>query len=128
MIQLTYEYRLYPNRKQQEQIKRTFNAVRYIYNKLLEERASYFRENGKWKRMDKLDMPAQPFLEGIDPGALNMARSRLERAYKHFFHTERTVPDKYREDSIAASKRDPGYKLMDTDLVSYPRYKKKKTS
>ena len=128
MLQLTYKYRLYPNQQQTEQIEKTCHGVRYIYNKLLEDRTSYYRKTGKWKKLDRRSLGEPHFLDGVDPGALDWAQSRLEAAYRNFFYTEKTKPDKYRPDRILAAEEDLTYKLMDTDLVSYPKYKKKKTT
>lgn len=127
-MQLTYKYRLYPSRQQAEQIRKTCHCVRYVYNKILEEKTRHYRKTGKW--MDSIDesILEKPFLKDVDPEALTWAQRSLKDAYQNFFYTERNVPDRYRKESILAAQKDPSYKLMDTDLVSYPRYKKRKTT
>ncbi len=41
---LTYEYRIYPNKKQKELILLTFKMCRYMYNTLLKEKADIFHQ------------------------------------------------------------------------------------
>lgn len=127
-MQLTYKYRLYPTRQQAEQIRKTCYYVRYVYNKILEDKTNHYRETGKWKKEIDEEILKEPFLKEVDPSALQWAQRSLEDAYKNFFYTKRNVPDRYRKESILASQKDPNYKLMDTDLLSYPRFKKRKTS
>jgi len=127
-MQLTYKYRLYPSPEQEAQIRKTCDCARYVYNKLLEERTKHYRQTGKWNKLDRRFLGRLPFIDGIDEGALNFAQSSLETAFRNFFRTERTKTHKYRPDRILAAEEDPSYKLMDTDLVSYPKFKKKKSS
>lgn len=128
MPELTYKYRLYPTDKQALEIRRTCSCVRLLYNSLLEDRTKHFRETGKWKKMDRSSYEALPFMANVDPGALNWAVASLQQAYRNFFHTLKTKTDRYRPESEAKSLADPKYVLKDTDLVSYPRPKRHKTS
>lgn len=127
-LQMTYKYRLYPTQAQQEQIKKTCDCVRYVYNKLLEDRTKHYKRTGKWKKLDVQQLDKQPFMVGIDPGALLWAQNSLETAYRNFFYTERNIPDRYRPESIRKAKYNNSYNITDVDLISYPRFKKKKTS
>lgn len=128
MPELTYRYRLYPTKQQERDIMRTCSCARFLYNKLLEDRTKHFRETMEWKKLDRGAYAVLPFLANIDPGALNWAQSSLEKAYRKFFHDHHTKPDRYRPECLVKAKGDPDYVLMDTDLVYYPRFKRKKTS
>ena len=41
-----YKYRIYPNQAQQVLISKTFGCVRFIFNKMLGDRISYYKETG----------------------------------------------------------------------------------
>src|SRR5690606_3246313 len=81
-----YKFRLYPNKEQKEYFAKCFGCVRFIYNKMLEDKINYYKETGK-----KLNnTPAQykkkyPFLKEVDSLALANAQINLEQAYKNFF-------------------------------------------
>ena len=81
-----YKFRLYPNKKQQEYFAKCFGCVRFIYNKMLEDKINYYKETGQML----YNTPAQykeqfPFLKEVDSLALANAQLDLEQAYKNFF-------------------------------------------
>ena len=39
-----YRYRIYPNRKQEEQIQKTFGCCRFVYNQCLDYRQRKYKE------------------------------------------------------------------------------------
>lgn len=126
-MELTYKYRIYPTKQQVSDIRNICGATRFLYNKMLEDRTQHYREKRQWKRLDsKPFIEFFPFLAQTDPGALAWTVNRLNRAYQHFFFVEKTEMDRYRSESIAKNKIDKKYALLNTDLVSYPQYKRKK--
>lgn len=42
-----YKFRLYPNKEQQEYFAKVFGCVRFIYNKMLEDKINYYKETGQ---------------------------------------------------------------------------------
>ena len=81
-----YKFRLYPNKEQKEYFAKCFGCVRFIYNKMLEDKINYYKETGKILN----NTPAQykkkyPFLKEVDSLALANAQINLEQAYKNFF-------------------------------------------
>lgn len=127
MAELTYKYRIYPTKQQISEIQNICGAARFLYNKMLEDRTRHYRERRQWKKLDsKPFVECFPFLAQTDQGALAWTVNRLNRAYQHFFFVEKTEPDRYRPESLARAEIDKKYTLLDTDLVSYPRYKRKK--
>lgn len=128
MRELTYRYRIYPAAQQIIKIRRTCGCGRFLYNQLLTDRTRTYRETQHWAKMDAEPYMKLHFMQQVDPAAMQHAVASLERAFKHFFYIERTKRDKYRPESIQRSREEVDYLLMDTDLVSYPRLKKKKTS
>ena len=81
-----YKFRLYPNKKQKEYFSKCFGCVRFIYNKMLEDKINYYNETKK-----KLNnTPAQykkqyEFLKEVDSLALSNAQMNLQSAYNNFF-------------------------------------------
>ena len=81
-----YKFRLYPNKEQQEYFAKCFGCVRFIYNKMLEDKINYYKETGQMLH----NTPAQYkkqflFLKEVDSLALANAQLDLEQAYKNFF-------------------------------------------
>lgn len=92
-----YKFRLYPNKIQREYFIKTFGCVRFVYNKMLEERIRLYEElklNPDAKQ--KLPTPAMykdefPFLKEVDALALCNAQMDLNKAYSNFFETNQLV-------------------------------------
>ena len=42
-----YRYRLYPNKEQKIYFSKCFGSVRFIYNKMLNDKIEYYKENNK---------------------------------------------------------------------------------
>lgn len=85
-VNKAYRYRLYPTADQKAMFAKTFGCARFIYNKMLGDRISYYRETGK-----KLhNTPAQyksefPWLREVDSLALANAQMNLDKAYNNFW-------------------------------------------
>jgi len=127
MAERTFRYRIYPNNEQSVKIISNCGYARFAYNQLLSERTRQYRATGKWKKLDlKKLIEENPFLENADPGALHSAEVSLLNAYRKFFYTERNLTDRYQPEAVERSQKDPEYKLMRCDLMSYPRFKKRK--
>jgi putative transposase len=91
-MERAYEYRIYPNARQREQIESTFGACRWVWNLCLETSKAAWEVNRKnlsayelmkfltvWKRT------VAPWLYDIDNTALQSSISNLWRAYQNFF-------------------------------------------
>lgn len=81
-----YKYRIYPTEEQKEFFAKTFGCVRFVYNKMLNDKIEYYKEIGKMLK----NTPAQykqkyPWLKEVDSLALANAQIDLETAYKNFF-------------------------------------------
>ena len=81
-----YKFRIYPNEEQREKIEKTFNCVRFIYNRMLTDKMEFYSRTGQ-----KLNnTPAQykktfPWLKEVDSLALANAQMHLQAAYENFF-------------------------------------------
>jgi putative transposase len=88
-----YRYRLYPNRIQSELINKTFGCVRFVYNKMLEDRKAAwekFKDDPAALKAHRYPLPAaykgsRPWLKEVDSLALANAYLHLEAAYRNFF-------------------------------------------
>ncbi len=86
-----YKFRLYPNGEQRIMFAKTFGCVRFVYNKLLEEKIAYYEETGKMLRNTPAPLKEEyPWLREADSLALANAQLQLQGAYKKFFR-EKTV-------------------------------------
>lgn len=81
-----YKYRIYPNNEQKEYFAKAFGCVRFIYNKMLNDKIEYYKKNSKMLN----NTPAQykkeyEWLKQVDSLALANAQMNLDKAYKNFF-------------------------------------------
>ena len=92
MILKGYKYCIYPNKKQEEQIQKTFGCKRFVYNQCL----SYRREKYEKEKMSlyKLDLMnyknkflknEYAWLKEVDKCALDNAVSDMDYAYQKYF-------------------------------------------
>lgn len=96
MAEKAFKYRIYPNKKQQEQIQKTFGCVRFVYNYYLNKRKEMY-ENDKitftynmcCKDLTKLKKQYE-WLGEPDNSSLQKSIEDLDFAYQNFFkkHTE----------------------------------------
>lgn len=86
IVNRAYKFRLYPSEEQKIIFAKTFGCVRFIYNKMLEDKIKYYQET-----KDKLNnTPAQyksefEWLKEVDSLALANAQMNLQSAYNNFF-------------------------------------------
>lgn len=83
---IAYKMRIYPNRMQRELISKTFGCVRFIYNRMLEDRIKYYNDTG----LSLLNTPASykkeyEWLKEVDSLALANAQLNLNAAFKNFY-------------------------------------------
>ena len=81
-----YKYRIYPTEEQKEFFAKTFGCVRFVYNKMLNDKIEYYKETGEMLN----NTPAQykkeyPWLKEVDSLALANAQMNLNKAYRNFF-------------------------------------------
>lgn len=82
-----YKFRLYPNRKQQELINKTFGCVRFAYNRILDDAIKLYQETKKTKINTPASYKAEfTFLKEVDSLALANAQLQVKVAYKNFFN------------------------------------------
>jgi len=88
-----YKFRLYPNKEQQILFGKTFGCVRFVFNKMLEDRIKIYeqyKDNKEKLKKQKLPTPAKyksefEWLKEVDSLALANAQMNLQAAYNNFF-------------------------------------------
>lgn len=93
MIQKTYKFRLYPNKKQEKMLANYFGSVRFVYNHFLAKRkeqyeqtrknSNYYEQAKELTAMKKTE--AYSWLKEINSQTLQHALRHLETAYVNFF-------------------------------------------
>lgn len=87
----SYKYRIYPNKRQQELIRRTFGCTRYVYNHYLDKRKKLYEVNKisytYVKCAKDLTQLKKEFewLKEVDSVGLQTSLKDLDVAYKNFF-------------------------------------------
>ena len=81
-----YKYRIYPNEEQKTYFSKAFGCSRFIYNKMLNDKIEYYKNNGEMLK----NTPAQykkeyTWLKEVDSLALANVQMNLEKAFKNFF-------------------------------------------
>lgn len=113
------KFRIYPNRRQKEQLQKTFGCTRLVYNKALamrrEDQTIHYKETSTcltaWKKQEDL-----AFLKEADSIALQQSLRDLDRAYQNFFKQGRGYPRFRKKQDHRKSYRTYGAKLIGKHL------------
>ena len=94
---IAYKFRIYPDRIQRELISKTFGCVRFVYNRMLEDRILYYEKTG----LSLLNTPAPykkeyEWLREVDSLALANAQMNLNTAFKNFYSNRNIGYPKYK--------------------------------
>ena len=90
-MEYAYQFRIYPNREQENLIQRTFGCCRFVYNHYLDLRQKAYAENGAdvnvYECMRDLVLlkNQHPWLKEVDSTALQASVQALDAAYQNFF-------------------------------------------
>lgn len=94
-----YKYRIYPNKKQQAQIVKTFDCCRFVYNRTLMYRREMYEKCGIFvSRTDcnnylNRELKAKySWLKEVDKFALTNAVYHMDSAYQNFFKNRSGYP------------------------------------
>ncbi len=98
MAERAYRYRIYPNKKQKELIRKTFGCVRFVYNHYLNQRKEVY-ENDKTtltysmcsKDLTQLKKELE-WLQEPDKDSLQKCLKDLDAAYQKFFKEHTGYP------------------------------------
>ena len=82
-----YKYRMYPNTQQQILINKTFGCVRFVYNKMLDDKKTYYNTYQKILYCTPAQYKKQfEFLKEVDSLSLSNTQLNLETAFNNFFN------------------------------------------
>lgn len=90
-MNISYKFRIYPNKTQEGQIQQTFGCVRYVYNYYLAKREKAYENEGKSlgyyacsKDLTRLKKSLK-WLKTANSHALQASLKNLDNAYQNFF-------------------------------------------
>ena len=95
----SYKYRIYPNKKQEKQIQKTFGCCRFVYNQTLAHRKELYEKEKK--SMSKFDCnnyknqvlkKEYKWLKEVDKFALENSVYNMDSAYQNFFKKHSGYP------------------------------------
>lgn len=125
----TYKYRLYPNKEQKIYFSKCFGSVRFIYNKMLNDKIEYYKENNKMLN----NTPAQykkeyQWLKEVDSLALANVQMNLDKAYKNFFRDKSVGFPKYKSKktnkfSYTTNNQNGTIYIVDNKYIKLPKLK-----
>ena len=88
-----YKYRIYPNDKQKELFAKTFGCVRFIYNKMLNDKIEHYKSTQQTLNVTPAKYKEEfLWLKEVDSLALCNAQLNLQSAYNNFFRTKKGFP------------------------------------
>ena len=91
MIRKTFQFRIFPTKRQETALRATLHECRWLYNKLLEQRKNTYEESGKslslYPQMNSLGglKQARASLTTVHSQVLQNVAVRLDLAFKAFF-------------------------------------------
>lgn len=131
-----YKFRIYPNKEQQEFIKKNFDCARFVYNYYLDKKInaykdskqtlSYYDCNNDCNNVLKQE---KEWLKEVDKWALNNALLNLDSAYKNFFRRVAQQKGKLGFPRFKSKHKDKlayktnGIKIVDKNFVKVPKMK-----
>jgi putative transposase len=115
----TFEYRLYPTKKQGHHLEDVLNECRWLYNHLLDQRKTSYEQEGKrWSLYEQQETfpmlkAERPTLKGVHSQVLQNVAVRIDLAFKSFF---RRVREQAEEPGFPRFKGDGRY-----DSFTFPQ-------
>jgi putative transposase len=91
MAEKAFKFRLYPNKKQEEQLAKTFGCIRFVYNYYLNKRIELYKTEQKSMNYNACSADLtnlkkeKEWLKEIDKFALQNSLKDLDKAYQNFF-------------------------------------------
>lgn len=131
----SYRYRLYPNKNQELQIQKTFNCVRFVYNKCLDYKIKSYKEDNIY--LSKIDLNnycnrvlknEYEWLREVDKCSLTNSIYNMDYAFQKFFKENAGFPKfKSKRDNHKAYKTDFTNNnievLFDKNRIKLPKLK-----
>lgn len=136
LVHKAFRYRLHPDTKQEELIRKTFGCVRFVYNKMLadrKEKYEKYKDDKEALRQQKYVTPAHykaefEWLKEVDSLALANAQLNLNAAYKNFFRDKSTgfpnFKSKHKDKKTYTTNNQGGtIRIIDKNHIRLPKLK-----
>lgn len=129
-MELSYEYRIYPNAAQREAIAQTFGCCRFVYNRALALRKEAHDAGGKVPTIFQIDKmlpgwkadPGTSWLKEADSMALQQSLRDLDKAYKNFFRAPNKAGfPRFKSKRARQSYRTSKVEVVDARHVKLPK-------
>lgn len=127
-----YKFRLYPNKDQSLLINKTIGCTRFIYNQMLADKVSHYKETG----LKLSNTPAQykkeyEWLKEVDSLALANAQMNLQTAYNNFFRDKKIGFPKFKSKkrsklSYTTNNQKGSISIIDNNHIKLPKLKEVK--
>jgi len=128
MINKAYQYRIYPNKNQQELLEKHFGCVRFVYNYGLSKKIeAYQKDKKRLSCFDLINELAElkkekefEWLKEVNSQSLQMSLRNLDNAFTKFFREKKGFPNfKSKKKNINSFQVPQHLKL--TDKLSLPK-------
>ena len=130
VINRTYKYRLYPNKKQAMMLAEHFGCVRFVYNYFLNQRKEQYKNTKKsdnyYAQAKALAVlkknPAYLWLNEVNSQTLQHALRNLDTAYQNFFKKRTRFP-RFHSKKHGGSFAVPQYFKVEDNKLYIPKFK-----
>lgn len=120
-----FKFRLYPNKEQQEQLSRQFEACRFVWNHYLRQRIDCYAETGKGlnyydNARDLTQLKRQPgyeWLREANAQSLQQSLQDLTVAYTNFFARHASFPRFKRKKARQSFRVPQSFRIEDNHLI-----------
>ena len=107
-----FVFRIEPNKEQRILMAKTFGCVRFVFNKMLEEKIEYYKDKKEMLQVTPAKYKEEyPWLKEVDSLALANAGLNLETAYNNFFRDSKVGFPKFK-------RKHDGHNTYITNLVN----------
>ena len=94
MAEKAYKFRLYPDKQQEELIRKTCGCARFVYNATLAARQAAYKAGSPLSGNDCVKLLPElklqhPWLKEVDSTALQSSVKNMDRAYQNFFESRK---------------------------------------
>lgn len=125
MVQVSYKYRIYPNKEQKQYFANCFGCVRFFYNRSLQDMKDIYDNEKKFKDITPASYKEEfPFLKSVDSLCLSNAQLNRNKAFKAFFRKQNGFPkfkSKRNEQSFSTNNQKGTVSIKDDRYLSIPK-------
>lgn len=124
-----YKFRIYPTKGQEELILKTFGCVRFVYNKMLNDKIQHYEQYKETITITPAKYKLEyDWLREVDSYALCNAQMNLETAFKNFFRSKNVGFPKFKskknsKQSYTTSNVNNVIRVIDDSHINLPKLK-----